>query len=153
MSIMSAASRSTVSPGSGSSRWRPGHLSDVDRLRRGTMRLAIWTCTASSFWFNVVVRTLIIPWFERDLDGRTSSTSLSLRSSSPGRTGSGQRNSSKPAPTIPPAGSISLSTRSRMVRAAVCQPLAANPPKIVSSAASSSRWNGWGSNSAAKALI
>ena len=28
---------------------------------------------------------------------------------------------------MPPAGSISLSTRSRMVRAAVCQPLAANP--------------------------
>src|SRR6185312_5613481 len=58
-------------------------------------------------------------------------------------------NSSNPAPTMPPAGSISLSTRSRMVRAAVCQPLAANPRKIVSRAASSSRWNGWGSNSAA----
>ena len=27
--------------------------------------------TASSFWFSVVVRTFISPWFERDLDGRT----------------------------------------------------------------------------------
>src|SRR5204862_1657405 len=121
--------------------------------RRGTTRLPTETCTASPFWLRVVVRTLMSPWFGRDFDGRTSSTSASTVSSSPGRTGSGQRNSSKPAPTMPPAGLKSLSTRSRMVTAAVCQPLAASPPKIVSRAASSSRWNGCGSNSAAKALI
>jgi hypothetical protein len=33
------------------------------------------------------VRTLISPWSGRDFDGRTSSTALSTRSSSPGRTG------------------------------------------------------------------
>src|SRR5213592_3832287 len=49
-----------------------------------------------------------------------------MRNSSPGRTGRGQRNSSAPAPTMPPAGLRSLSTRSRMVTAAVCQPLAAS---------------------------
>jgi len=37
--------------------------------------------------------------------------------------------------------------------AAVCQPLAASPPKKLARAASSSRWKGWGSNWAAKALI
>src|SRR6266446_989722 len=76
-----------------------------------------------------------------------------MRNSSPGRTGRGQRNSSAPAPTMPPAGLRSLSTRSRMVTAAVCQPLAASPRKIVSRAASSSRWNGCGSNSAPNVLI
>ena len=40
----------------------------------------------------------------------------------------------------------------RIVRAAVCQPLATSPPKKLARAASSSRWNGWGSNSAANAL-
>ena len=55
------------------------------------------------------------------------------------RTGAGQRKSSKPRPTIPPAGFKSLSTRSRIVIAAVCQPLAANPRKIEAFAARSSR--------------
>src|SRR5712691_13195785 len=54
---------------------------------------------------------------------------------------------------IPPAGFSSLSTRSRMVIAAVCQPLAASPRNIEPRAASSSRWKGCGSNSAAKVLI
>ena len=107
--------------------------------RNGTTMLTIWICTGSSFWFSVVVRTLIIPWVGRDFEGLTSSTSLSMCSSSPGRTGRGQRNSSKPAPTRPPAGFSSLSTRRRIVRAAVCQPLAAKPWKIVSCAASSLR--------------
>ena len=40
-----------------------------------------------------------------------------------------------------------------MVSAAVCQPLAASPPKNVPSAAASSRWNGCGSNAAANALM
>jgi hypothetical protein len=70
----------------------------VDYWRRGTIRLATKTCTVSPFWFKVVVRTLTSPWLGRDFDGLTSRTSLSTRSSSPGRTGSGQRNSSKPAP-------------------------------------------------------
>jgi hypothetical protein len=40
-----------------------------------------------------------------------------------------------------------------MLRAAVCHPLAARPSKKDARAACSSRWNGWGSNAAAKALI
>ncbi len=40
-----------------------------------------------------------------------------------------------------------------MVSAAVCQPLAARPPKNEPRAASSLRWNGCGSNWAAKALM
>jgi hypothetical protein len=51
----------------------------------------------------------------------------------------GQRNSSNPAPTIPPAGLRSLSTSNFIVMAAVCQPLAARPRNIVLRAASSSR--------------
>ena len=39
------------------------------------------------------------------------------------------------------------------MRAAVCQPLALRPAKTETRAASSSRWNGCGSNVAAKALI
>src|SRR5258705_9523188 len=54
---------------------------------------------------------------------------------------------------IPPAGFNSLSTSSRMVIAAVCQPLAASPRNIEPRAASSSRWKGCGSNSAAKLLM
>jgi hypothetical protein len=38
---------------------------------------------------------------------------------------------SNPVPTMPPAGLRSPSTIRRMVIAAVCQPLAANPLKMV----------------------
>jgi len=40
-----------------------------------------------------------------------------------------------------------------MVSAAVCQPLAARPPKKVDFAASSSVWKGCGSNFSANALM
>jgi len=40
-----------------------------------------------------------------------------------------------------------------MVTVAVCHPLAASSPNIVLRAVSSSRWKGWGSNSAAKVSI
>src|SRR4029450_649465 len=68
------------------------------------MRLAMRICTASPCWFSVVVRTLSSPWSGCDCDGRTSRTSLSTRSASPGRTGRGQRHASMPAPTMPPRG-------------------------------------------------
>src|SRR5438132_1469960 len=90
---------------------------------------------------------------ERLVDGRASSTSASTCSSSPGRTGRGHFSSSAREPMIPPAGRNPLSTSSRMVSAAVCQPLAARPPKNEPRAAFSSRWKGCGSNCAAKALI
>jgi len=54
---------------------------------------------------------------------------------------------------MPPAIGAPPSTRSRMVSAAVCQPLAASPPNSVAFAAVSSRWNGWGSYWAAKLFI
>src|SRR5262249_51659829 len=60
-------------------------------------------CTGSRFWLNVVVRTFTRPCAGRDFDGRTARISLSRWSSSPGRTGRGQRNSSKPAPRMPSA--------------------------------------------------
>src|SRR5262249_51041549 len=72
--------------------------------RRGTRRLPVKTCTTSSFWFTVVLRTRIMPRSGRDFDGRTSSTSLRTCNSSPGRTARGQLSSSKPTPKIPPAG-------------------------------------------------
>jgi len=101
----------------------------------------------------VVLRTRIMPRSGRDFDGRTSSTSLNTYSSSPGRTARGQLNSSKPTPRMPPAGLNSPSTISRMLIAAVCQPLAANPANGDCCAAASSRWNGCGSYALAKAKI
>src|SRR5260370_295446 len=90
---------------------------------------------------------------EGDFEGLRWRASRSRWRSSPGRTGRAQRSWSSPAPRMPPAGWSSLSTRSRMVIAAVCQPLAASARNIEPRAASSSRWKGCGSNSAAKALI
>jgi hypothetical protein len=75
------------------------------------------TYMASPSWFSVVVRTLISPCSGRDFERLTSRTSLPRRLSSPGRTGRGWRNSSKPAPTMPPAGLGSVSTKSRVVTA------------------------------------
>src|SRR2546426_1225277 len=118
-----------------------------------TSRFMTSTCTGSPFWFSVVVRHLMKPWPGRLLDARASRTSASTCSSSPGRTGRGHFSSSARDPMIPPAGRNPLSTRSRMVSAAVCQPLAARPPKNEPRAAWSSRWNGCGSNCAAKALM
>src|SRR5690606_5596906 len=108
-------------------------------IRRGTIKAFTDTCTTSSSWLNVVLRTRTIPCRGRDLDSRLLSTSASTRNSSPARTGFGQRSSSIPAPTSPPATCRLPSTSMRMVTAAVCHPLAASPPKIVSLAASSSR--------------
>src|ERR1700731_4840609 len=53
---------------------------------------------------------------------------------------------------IPPAMGKPLSTKSRMLMAAVCQPLATSPPKNDAFPAAASRWNGWGSNCWANVL-
>jgi hypothetical protein len=47
--------------------------------------------------------------------------------------------SSPPLPMMPPAGRNSLSTTSRIIIAALCQPLAASPPNRLALAASASR--------------
>ena len=141
------------SPGTTSQRPHSGCHDRQDVDRRGTSRLPTMIWTASPCWFSVVVRTLTSPRSGRDCDGRTSTTSDSICNSSPGRTGRGQRNSSNPRPRMPPAGRRSPSTSIRMVAAAVYQPLAAKPPKMLLRAASSSRWKGCGSNSAANAMI
>ncbi len=120
---------------------------------RGTTTLATWIITGWPCWLRVVFRIRTMPRSGFDCEGRTSRTSDSTRSTSPGRTGRGQRIASMPAPTSPPATLKSLSTRSRIARAAVCQPLATSPPKMLPAAASSSRWNGCGSKSAANALM
>ena len=53
-----------------------GRSQPVEADRRRTMRFPTETCTGSSFWFNVVVFTLMTPCSVRDLEGRTSSTSI-----------------------------------------------------------------------------
>ena len=115
--------------------------------------LATKFITVWPFWFKVWVLILTIPWSGRDFDGLTSRISDSMCSVSPGRTGGGHLSSSAPAPMEPPAILGSRSTVNRIVRAAVCQPLATRPPKNVFAAAFSSRWNGCGSNCDANALI
>jgi len=81
------------------------------------------------------------PRLGSDFDTRTSVTSSSTWSRSPGRVGVGHARSIE-APMIPVANGRPVVTSSRMVMAAVCQPLAASPLKKVSCADSSSRWNG-----------
>ena len=73
-----------------------------------------------------------------DRDGVISTTSLNTCSVSPGRTGRGHAIST-PAPITPPAICVAPLTSSRIVSAAVCQPLAASPPSSVPAAAASSR--------------
>src|SRR5206468_6977334 len=69
----------------------------------------------------------------RERDGRRSTISVSTVRTSSGRTTLGQRNSSTPRPMAPSA-KFNVCTNSRIVMAAVCQPLAINPLKIVRSA-------------------
>ncbi|SLH39875.1 Uncharacterised protein [Mycobacteroides abscessus subsp. abscessus] len=87
-----------------------------------------------------------------DLDVRTSVTSSSTCSRSPGRVGVGQVRSMD-APMMPVANGSPVVTSSRMVIDAVCHPLAASPRKKVSCAVSSPRWKGWGSHAVAKSMI
>ena len=93
-----------------------------------------------------------MPRSGREREGVDWITSLTTWITSPGRVGMGQL-ISPPAPTMPPAIGAPPSTMRRIVIAMVCQPLAARPLKSVAFAASSSRWNGCGSKSRAKALI
>ena len=74
----------------------------------------------------------------REREGVNSSTSLTTVSVSPGRVGLGQL-ISPPLPMIPPRSGRPDSTSNFIVIAAVCQPLAANPPNSVALAASPSK--------------
>ena len=60
------------------------------------------------------------------------------RSSSPGRTGGSQRNSSIPGEARLDAGDRKCVAKSRIITAAVCQPLAISPPKWPRAAAAGS---------------
>src|SRR6266496_4661557 len=102
--------------------------------RLGTIALASIVCTISPCWFVVTLRNLMIPWFGLERDDLRSRISVSTVSTSPGRTALGQRNSSTPKPMAPSA-KFSVCTKSRIVIAAVCHPLAINPLKSVRSAA------------------
>src|SRR4029078_11986683 len=87
-------------------------------LRVWTSMFITSTCTASPCWLSVVLFALTKPCSGREREARTSSTSPSTRSSSPGRTARGQDISSARVPMMPPAGSKGLPTRRFIVRAA-----------------------------------
>jgi len=70
-----------------------------------------------------------IPWSGFERDRRASVTVTRSRKTSPGRTGRTQRNSSMPGEARLEAGDRKWSAKSRIVIAAVCQPLAISPPK------------------------
>src|SRR4051794_40819267 len=86
-------------------------------------------------------------------EGSSSTTSPSRWMLSPGRTGFSQRRSSTPAPNSGCGPNGFALAAIRMAIAAVCQPDAARPPRMVFFAASSSRWNGCGSYSDAKRMM
>ena len=69
------------------------HSGDCGRLN--TRHLEVKECTASPFWFNVVLRTLMMAWFGSEHEGAISSISLSTCSVSPGRAGLGHARSSQ----------------------------------------------------------
>src|SRR6516225_4110261 len=98
------------------------------------------------------MRMRTVPREGCNLDGVTSMTSHWTRRVSPGLTGRGQRNSSTPLP-MTPSDSGRVCTRSCIVTAVVCHPLATSRLKNVGRAVASSRWNGCGSNSPANLLI
>src|SRR5882762_7182215 len=106
--------------------------------RLKTRHFEVKTKTGSSFWFRVVLLALTIAWFGFVRDGIISRISLSTRNVSPARVGFGHV-ISPPKPIIPFARGSPPTTRRRIVIAAVCQPLAANPRKMLPSAAVLSR--------------
>ena len=104
--------------------------------------------TATSCWFSTVIRVRTMPRSGLLRDGITATTSVSHRSTSPGKTGVSQRSSSIPAaPRLPPTSPSApmLATIIAIVIAVLCQPLAAIRPKCVCAAAASDRWKGCGS--------
>src|SRR4029079_17884767 len=86
-------------------------------LRVWTSMFITSTCTASPRWLSVVLFALTKPCSGRERDARTSSTSPSTRSSSPGRTARGQDISSARVPMMPPAGAKGLQTRHILIHA------------------------------------
>ena len=120
--------------------------------RAKTTSFAVSVCTTSLFWLKVVVLQITFPRSGRESEGEIFSTSLSMRRLSPGRTGRGQA-SSPPAPITPSAKGAPPSISSRMVSAAVSQPLAISPPNMLDLAASGSVWKYCGSYWRAKRSI
>ena len=95
---------------------------------RGTQQVITAICTASPRWFCVVTRNLTNPWPGRLPEGRTAGASASASRSSPGRTAGASGGSSAGADDASRQTQAAVTSR-RMVRAAVCQPLAASPWK------------------------
>src|SRR5271166_7194845 len=112
------------------------HLQDWPRQRIRFIGFKLITTSASWLSTSTRVRTMPRSGFERER--LASRTVTRIRSTSPGRTGRTQRNSSMPGePRLARLGR-NRSTRSRIMMVAVCHPLAINPPKLPWAAASGS---------------
>ena len=106
--------------------------------RLKTKSFAVNTYTGSPFWFSVVPRTVTVPWFGFEREGEIARISLYTFNVSPGRVALGQA-ISPPMPIMPFAKGRPPVTMRRIAAAAVCQPLAVNPRKMLAWAADSSR--------------
>src|SRR6516162_10844825 len=109
-------------------------------LRQAMIFIAFRLITTDRSWFSTShrVRTTPRSGFERErVASRMESRTLST---SPGRTGRSQRSSSMPGePRLALLGR-KLSTMSRIIIAALCQPLAISPPKGPWTARLGSTW-------------
>src|SRR5262245_7435481 len=134
------------------------------RSRDSTRTLLMNDITGSPCWFTPVLRMEITPQPGRLLKVRVSTTSAAYEMVSPTETGLSHLRSRNPGEgpswaTASPRARRSSSSRrrksisSRIQTQAVCQPEAQSRPKCERAAAASSRWNGCGSNRAAKPLM
>src|SRR5262249_22455414 len=97
-------------------------------LRQAMIFIGFRLMATSPRWFSTSTSVRTMPRSGLERDRVAPRTVTRTRSTSPGRTGSSQRNSSMPGEArLAPLGR-KLSASSRIIRAAVCQPLAINPP-------------------------
>ena len=122
-------------------------------LRRAIMFIGFRLMTIFPSWFSTSISVRTMPRSGLEREGVASSTETRMRSTSPGRTGCSQRNSSMPGEARLAAFGRKLSARSRIIIAPVCQPLAIRPPKRPRFAASGSTCMSCGSKRRAKSRI
>ena len=85
--------------------------------------------TTSPLWFSTSAKLCTTPCSGFERERRASVTVTRTLSTSPGRTGLTQRNSSMPGEARLDAGDRKCAAKSRIIIAAVCHPLAISPPK------------------------
>src|SRR6516162_2502627 len=98
-------------------------------LRQAMMFTPFRLMTTSRSWFRTSHRERTTPRSGFDRERVASRTESRTLSTSPGRTGRSQRSSSMPGEPRLAFFGKKLSTISRIIIAAVCQPLAISPPK------------------------